>query len=65
MKKTVKKQEEKLYIAISEAERFIEKARTALKSLKKEEVYYRNKEYASAKRSSMDLGNALVDIRRG
>ena len=50
--------------AIFEAERFLEKANAALKELKNKDYSYYSKTNASAKRSSMDLSNALVIIRK-
>lgn len=53
--------------AISEAKRFIKKAEAAITDLTpdKEEKYekYQSKHNAAAKRASMDLTRALVDVR--
>jgi hypothetical protein len=48
-------------LAISEAERFLEKARAARRDLDS----YGNAKTAAAKRASMDLTRALAVFRRG
>ena len=52
--------------AISEAERFLARAREAQKVLKAGDgTAYRCHEFAAAKRASLDLATALVSLRRG
>ena len=48
--------------AISEANRFLTKAKAALKEMKLHDPW-QSKKRAAAKRASMDLSNALVIIR--
>lgn len=51
--------------AISEAQRFIEKAQAACDALaSKQESTYHSPSFAAAKRASMDLTRALADVRR-
>ena len=51
--------------AIEEAERFIVCAVTAIEHFESDEyASYHSKPNASAKRSSMDLSNALVKVRK-
>jgi len=54
--------------AVDEAERFIEKAKAALKRINDEDDRgywcYSSKENAAAKRASMDLSRALTEVRR-
>ena len=55
----------RLICAREEAERFIGSVNRAIDSVdtpKKE--YYRNREFAASKRSSLDLAKTLVDLRR-
>ncbi|MCK5432620.1 MAG: hypothetical protein KAJ03_07740 [Gammaproteobacteria bacterium] len=47
--------------SIKEADRYTKKAKDAIKQLEKEGY---GKNNASAKRASMDLSNALVEVRR-
>lgn len=47
--------------SIKEADRYTKKAKDAIKQLEKEGYGKKN---ASAKRASMDLSNALVEVRR-
>lgn len=47
--------------SIKEAERYIEKAKDAIKQLETDGYGKKN---AAAKRASMDLSNALVEVRR-
>lgn len=55
----------KLDAAIQEARRFIDRANAAKKKLKQDSYFlFGCKEMASAKRASMDLSNALVEVRR-
>ncbi|MCK5433355.1 MAG: hypothetical protein KAJ03_11450 [Gammaproteobacteria bacterium] len=50
--------------SIKEAERYIEKANTAIQHLESEgHARYQSRKNASAKRASMDLSNALVEVR--
>lgn len=52
--------------AISEAERFLARAKLAQKALKAGDgTAYRCHEFAAAKRASLDLATALVEMRRG
>ena len=52
--------------AISEAERFLARAKLAQKALKAGDgTAYRCYEFAAAKRASLDLATALVSLRRG
>lgn len=59
---------EQLRIAVEESERFIKKAREAIKACEKENIsgYYSSyvKEVAAAKRASMDLTRCLVLVRK-
>ncbi|MCK5431310.1 MAG: hypothetical protein KAJ03_01130 [Gammaproteobacteria bacterium] len=51
--------------SIKEAERYIEKANAAIDHLESEGyARYQSRKNASAKRASMDLSNALVEVRR-
>lgn len=52
--------------AIREAERFLDKAESALAKLQSDSMVYivGSKETAAMKRASMDLTRALVEIRR-
>lgn len=52
--------------AISEAERFLARAKLAQKALKAGDgTSHRCHEFAAAKRASLDLATALVEMRRG
>lgn len=52
--------------AISEAERFLARAKLAQKVLKAGDgTAYRCHEFAAAKRASLDLATVLVSLRRG
>ena len=60
---------EKLDAAISEAERFLNKAKKCKKTrtpnhFDKSIFYFGSKESSAVKRSSMDLTRALADLRR-
>ena len=58
---------DKLYYAISEAERFLDLAKKMEKNPKAmypEEVYPAGKLPAAVKRASMDLTRALAELRR-
>lgn len=56
---------EDICTSIKEAERFIERARKAYSSLSKGETdFYRSAPFAAAKRASLDLSNALIEMRR-
>lgn len=55
---------EKYIKAISEADRFLSKAKLAKKELEANEFVYSSKLNASAKRSSMDLSRALSELRK-
>ena len=54
--------------AINEARRFISRAEEAIDAMEKPDVYdsyfYWNKPHAAMKRSSMDLTNMLVKLRK-
>ena len=51
--------------SIKEAERYIDKANAAIQHLESEGyARYQSRKNASAKRASMDLTNALVEVRR-
>ncbi len=52
-----------LNCAIQEARRFIVSAENARADLQKKHRVDSSKEYAAAKRASMDLANALVAVR--
>ena len=55
----------KFYNAVVEAERFIRKAKEAMDRLSNDKhLYASSKETAAAKRASMDLTRALVDVRK-
>jgi hypothetical protein len=56
----------KLAAAISEAERFIKKARAARKRLKEDRlvIISGSAETGAARRASMDLTRALADLRK-
>jgi hypothetical protein len=47
-----------------EAERFIPKAQAAIDKYRSGDFIHHNKENASAKRASMDLSNALIEVRK-
>jgi hypothetical protein len=49
--------------ALAEAERFIKRAKAAIKDLESDEWYSSSKELAAAKRASMDLSRALTRVR--
>lgn len=58
------RQIEALQEAIHEAERFVERAYTAVNKLKEHDMgTTSNKETAAAKRASMDLTRSLVKVR--
>jgi len=55
-----------LDVAISEAERFLKRAKRCKKAINKSTrgyIYWDFKETAATKRSSMDLTRALADLR--
>lgn len=54
----------RLQIATEEARRFIARAEAAKAQLSTTEHYYSSKPYASAKRASLDLSNALAAMRK-
>ena len=53
--------------AIKEAERFIERAKACKKTAQPYDfgVWFKQKESAAVKRSSMDLTRTLADLRQG
>ena len=55
---------EKVEEAIYEAERFIEKARLALKRAEGRKYFYIAKENASCLRASLDLTRSLAELRK-
>ncbi len=59
----LEKQRKRLIIAIDEAERFVRRAREAVKALDTV-ISIDTRKTAAAKRSSMDLSRALSDVRR-
>ena len=64
-KKEKKKMEiEKVVKAIEEAERFIGKAKLALKRAEGRKYFYIAKENASCRRASLDLTRALAELRK-
>jgi len=63
-KKEKKMTIEKVMKAIEEAERFIEKAKLALKRAEGRKYFYIAKENASCRRASLDLTRALSEMRK-
>lgn len=57
------KQRKRLIDAMYEENRFIGKAQAAADEIEAEDEYT-NKQFAAAKRASMDLTRALADLRR-
>lgn len=55
---------EKYEQAIDEAIKFIEKAKKAIKAYEKNEYYWGGRDTASAKRASMELSMALIELRK-
>lgn len=58
------KQIEQLEIAIAENERFIAKAKSAIKRLKSNDNCYSTKEMAAARRSAMDVKRQMTVINQ-
>ncbi len=64
-----KRRETEIRNAIEEARRFISKAEATLDAMIKDDprdgvYYYWNKEHAAMKRSSFDLNEALIKLRK-
>ncbi len=58
------KQIEQLEIAIAENERFIQKAKAAIKRLKSNDNCYYTKEMAAARRSALDVKRQMTVINQ-
>ena len=55
---------EKVKEAIYEAERFVTKAKLAVKRVEGQKYFYVSKETAACRRSSMDLTRSLAEMRK-